>query len=302
MALAASYLGLAVPARSAGRVEMLASVLEMVAPLLALALARRRDRVGVERRLRAEALDALLAGTYSDDTQMAARAAQLGHDLALPHVGLAVELEDGGPRRELGLLPEKLQMEVPGAWMRARGDEVAALLPLSEGTAAAALAALAPRVAGRCVRVLGASGWSAGLGEPAFGPTDVRRSYSTARDAARLGRLLLGPGRVARAADLGIYRLLLRLREDRELEAFCRSTLGPLLAEPRSGDALLETLEVFFACNGNHSEAARRLHLHRNSLIYRLHRARELLGHDLEDPELRLALQLALRARHVLEL
>jgi purine catabolism regulator len=44
------------------------------------------------------------------------------------------------------------------------------------------------------------------------------------------------------------------------------------------------------------------LQLHRNSLIYRLNRARSLLGYDLDDPEARLALQLALKARRVLEL
>jgi purine catabolism regulator len=64
---------------------------------------------------------------------------------------------------------------------------------------------------------------------------------------------------------------------------------------------LLETVEVYLACNGNLSEAARRLHLHRNSLLYRLHHIRDLLGHDLDNPELRLALQLALKGRRVLE-
>jgi purine catabolism regulator len=59
---------------------------------------------------------------------------------------------------------------------------------------------------------------------------------------------------------------------------------------------------VFFACNGNFSEAARRLGLHRNSLIYRVKRIRDLLSRDLEDPEHRLALQLALKAHQVLEL
>jgi purine catabolism regulator len=130
----------------------------------------------------------------------------------------------------------------------------------------------------------------------------MRRSYREARDAVRLGLLVLGPRQVARAADLGVYRLLLRLRDSGELEEFCRSTLGPLIGEERTGGALLETLEVFFACNGNLSEAARRLNLHRNSLIYRLNRAHELLGQDLEDPEVRLALQLALKARRVLAL
>ena len=77
--------------------------------------------------------------------------------------------------------------------------------------------------------------------------------------------------------------------------------LAPLRSTPRREDHLLETVEVYFACNGNISKAAQRLHLHRNSLLYRLHHIRDLLGHDLENPELRLALQLALKGRRVLE-
>ena len=39
--------------------------------------------------------------------------------------------------------------------------------------------------------------------------------------------------------------------------------------------------------------AAERLFLHRNSLLYRLQRIEELLGVDLKDPQVRLALNLA---------
>jgi purine catabolism regulator len=278
----------------------LASVLEMVGPLFALALARRRDLAGVERRLRTEALDALLAGAYGDPAQMARRAAELGHDLSLPHAAFVVDL-DAGPADER-VVTAALGEEVPKAWVRAHGGEVAALLPLDEGADGTALAALASRLEERLTRAIGAAAWSAGLGRPLTGPSEARRSYGEARDAARLGRRVLGLGRVARPADLGVYRLLLQLRAGGELDEFTRTTLGPLLADRRSSQALMETLEVFFACNGNLSAAARQLHLHRNSLIYRLNRARELLGHDLEDPELRLSLQLALKARRVLDL
>ncbi|HEX9056508.1 MAG TPA: helix-turn-helix domain-containing protein [Ktedonobacterales bacterium] len=304
--------------------SQITEVLEQIAPLFALALARRQDLAGVERRLRAETLDAILVGTYSDETQMRARAAQLGHDLSAPHAALVIELglempgandTKGKPHRPspASALPERtaqasaamaaaLTSAVPNIWVRVRDGEVAALVPLAGASAANALAELVARSPDLLERAAAGVRWSAGIGEPAVGPAELRRSHREARDAARLGSLVLGAGHVARAADLGIYRLLLRLRDSGELEGFCQTTLGPLTSDARTGDALLETLEVFFACNGNLSEAARRLHLHRNSLIYRLNRARDLLGHDLEDPELRLSLQLALKARHVLTL
>ena len=87
-----------------------------------------------------------------------------------------------------------------------------------------------------------------------------------------------------------------------QLQAFVDETLGPLLdSDSRSNSALMETLEGFFRYNGNLSETARAMHLHRNSLLYRLGRIEELLGRSLEDPELRLSLQIALKIRHLLE-
>jgi purine catabolism regulator len=144
--------------------------------------------------------------------------------------------------------------------------------------------------------------WSAGLGEPAIGPANLRQSATEARDAASLGRLTLGPRHIARQSDLGVYRLLLALRDSGALAPFVRQTLQPLDDDRRSGDLLLETLEVYFTNNGNALRAAQQLHLHRNSMLYRLRRASELLGQDLEDPDVRLALQVALKGRRVLGL
>ena len=45
------------------------------------------------------------------------------------------------------------------------------------------------------------------------------------------------------------------------------------------------------------SQAAESLYLHRNSLLYRLERIREISGLDLDDPDDRFSLQLALRCR-----
>jgi sugar diacid utilization regulator len=296
---------------ASGAAAGLAEALAQVAPLFALALARQHDLAGAERQWRTETLDALLAGTYADEAQMRARAEQVGYDLGSAQVALVVDLSgrDGGAGEPtdaraatVARVADALASELAGAWARGRGREVVALVPAAEGGTPGELAELARQVTAVLGRTLGpaASDWSAGLGQPAKGAAEARRSYTEARDSARLGAEVLGARQVARVADLGIYRLLLRLREAGELEPFCRQTLSPLRFDTRNGAALLETLEVFFACNGNHSAAARQLHLHRNSLIYRLTRARALLGHDLEDPETRLALQLALKGRRVL--
>jgi hypothetical protein len=262
---------------------------------------------GMQAMLREEALEALLTGTYAGEAQMHARAAQLGYDLSQPHVVLRIDGRDErapGPAR-VEHLAESLRGTF-GAWVRAHGSDVVALVPLPPTERGGN--DLAGRLSAQLAQQMGPGGtreeplWWAGLGEPSLSPSEVRRSAAEAHDTARLGLIVLGPGRVARGVDLGVYRLLLTLRDSGALRPFVERVLAPLDEDHRNGTALIDTLEAFFACNGNLSEAARQLHLHRNSLIYRLNRAHELLGHDLDDPELRLSLQLAIKARRVLEL
>jgi purine catabolism regulator len=60
-------------------------------------------------------------------------------------------------------------------------------------------------------------------------------------------------------------------------------------------------LQVYFEHNGNLSQAAEALFVHRNTLIYRMERIPALTGANLDDPEIRLAMQLALHIFRMME-
>ena len=96
----------------------------------------------------------------------------------------------------------------------------------------------------------------------------------------------------------GVADLLHELRDTPELETFVEEQLGPLIADgtPRTrvaaGDA-----EAYLAAGGRKAEAARALHLERQSLYLRLHRIEEALGVSLDDEDVVLGLHLAVRAR-----
>jgi purine catabolism regulator len=140
-------------------------------------------------------------------------------------------------------------------------------------------------------------------GVSAIAPTAAQwaRALDEAEQALALGRQLFGEHSTTAFADLGVYRLLLALRDSPELWRY-RDTLGPLLDHGPSSADLLETIEGYFLARGNVSRAAALLHIHRNTLIYRLQRISEIANIDWERSEDQLALQLALKAHRVLRM
>jgi PucR family transcriptional regulator, purine catabolism regulatory protein len=107
----------------------------------------------------------------------------------------------------------------------------------------------------------------------------------------------LTPRRWYDARRPGVADLLHDLRDAPELDAFVDEQLGPLLSDGSARSrALLDTLEAYLAAGGRKAQAARALHLERQSLYLRLHRIEELLGVSLDDEDAVLGLHLALRA------
>jgi DNA-binding PucR family transcriptional regulator len=91
-------------------------------------------------------------------------------------------------------------------------------------------------------------------------------------------------------------RLLRELARSPELAPFAE-LVQPLAEHDRARRSdLVRTLRAYFAAGANASEAADRMFLHRNSMLYRLERIGKLTGLDLKDPMAALALQLGLLA------
>jgi hypothetical protein len=81
------------------------------------------------------------------------------------------------------------------------------------------------------------------------------------------------------------------------------SILGPVLALPEAEcDSILTTLGIWFDDEGATSAAATHMHLHRNTVRYRLRRLEELTGRNLTQPTGIAQLYLALEATKILRL
>ena len=94
--------------------------------------------------------------------------------------------------------------------------------------------------------------------------------------------------------DLSVYRLLMLLEDNPELKIFQQDILGALL-EQEGKNKFIETLEAYFEQQGNLSQTAEALYIHRNTLTYRLDRIAEITGLDLNNSDVVLAVQLALK-------
>lgn len=141
-----------------------------------------------------------------------------------------------------------------------------------------------------------------GLGQVARDINGWRSSYRDAVQAMELAERLQTDTPLY-IGDLGVYQLILSLSDRDKLSDFCEDTLGPLMDyDMRQNADLIKTLEAFFNCHGNLSQTAESLIVHRNTLLYRMNRINDIAGIDLNRPETRLALHLALTIRRLLAL
>lgn len=245
---------------------------EATAPLLA-AMARLTDVVrdqelAVKAALLEEALEPFMP---RDPLPLAARAAAFGLDFSQPArvVVIRSTLDLTGVRRELVAALERASMP----HLVHRRD--ASLTVLVQGDVENALGRLAalPDVA-------------IGIGRPVESIVDAHHSL--------------------RDAELAVSRGGLVRFEDFDLATFLVSEIAPERLDPkvdeiltvlRANPPLHEAVTAYFAHDLDVAATAASLHLHRNSLRYRLARAEEELGRSFKEPATIAAVHLALVAR-----
>ena len=279
-------------------------VLEAGATAGAIELAREHAVQETVHRIQGDLISDLVAGR-GDRQELERRARRLGHDLDATRIAIAFSpVPDGGdgqvaPREALASLRRRLTRALTTHEVEAPShlDEglLAVFYPVSETPAPATLKVIGERLhrdladAVRGYRLYG------GISRIYSGVESFRLTFHEARRALELGRALAPDRTITYFGDLRLYRLLFAMRETGEMREFYDELLGRLASYDQEKNAeLIPTLETYL-CANNTTEAAIRLNLHRNSLLYRLRRIHEITGLDLEDPETRLALHLALR-------
>ena len=108
---------------------------------------------------------------------------------------------------------------------------------------------------------------------------DLNRAYKEAEMAITVGKIFQDENRVLSYSKLGIGRLIYQLPV-----TLCRLFLKEIFKDgvvEALDSEMVVTIQKFFEKNLNVSETARRLFIHRNTLVYRLDKIQRLTGLDL---------------------
>ncbi len=281
---------------------------QQLAENLARLVAAERTRRDEGRRLRRRIADEVLALLQRDaDPAEIGRALHASTTMATRYEGStetsgdrpqwlvlsadATGLPDGALRP---VLEEALAAATDRALVAALGPTGAVVVLPALDTAVpadAVRALLAPLEAG-----LGSEGRiTVGVCAPAAESGGLRGALEEARHARRIAAARVGRICVAGPEELASHVLLLAAVPDEVRRAFRSRLLDKVIAYDLEHQAdLVRTLEAFLRSDGSWTRCAAQLHVHVNTLRYRIGRIEELTGRDLSRLEDRVDFYLAL--------
>ena len=251
-------------------------------------LAERANSIDVSEALRAAAVRRLLAGAGEPpDLETASR--EIRFDLAGPLRAFVLWGDRSVPdvrnilRRHAslvaGVLGDFEPLAVP--W----GDGMIAGWARSNGALPRAkLRAMLASQPGPATRLA--------FGSVQGGIDGFRRSHEEALEARRVAEISPRPGPVHEYRSLALTALA--TSDLTQARRFVAEELGPLAGRDDATVRIAATLRVWFEEMGNTARAARRLGIHKNTVLYRVQRAEQLLGRPVSERVLELQLALAL--------
>jgi sugar diacid utilization regulator len=289
--------------------DMSLLVTEHAATISGVILGRERVVAAAARRVRDDLVEGLLLGRGREEGEAERWAAHLGYHSAREHCVLVIAFEvpsdggggvedaDGLRQRARDSIEHFFATRASEAIISAREDEVVVVAAEPDAghpdeTAPRRLAAVCMN---RLAELFPGTKVVIGIGGDCREPPEIARSYAEAHRTIETLRRLGRSGTIASFEDLGIHRLLLQVPDLMELRAFARDVLGTLsLHEREHRSEYLTTLAAYFQANSSPQRASRDLHVHPNTVAYRIKRIEEITGLHLDAYRDRLMAQVAL--------
>ncbi|MFY7962411.1 MAG: helix-turn-helix domain-containing protein [Elsteraceae bacterium] len=280
-------------------------LLESAKFALSVQLMRSHIRFSSESRSVSELFIDIVEHRWRDPADLATRARRLGVDLAIPAQLLAIGFpdQDGTGDNQAS----ELNRAVARLTRRRRADAMTALvgdvtlcrIPADALRTPSALKALIREITEEA-RFVGGLAPAMALSKVCEQLADHPPAWEECQRLLRLAKRFQRRGLVT-AQDFGPFPALLSSSDTREVKAFIEHSIGALLRhDQEQGGGYVETLSRYLSLGCRPQACADALGLHVTTLRYRLARLRELFGVDLDSPDRRFAVELALRLHQAL--
>lgn len=269
-------------------------VFERGAMVIALEILKQRHTDEVDWRMRGDLLRDLLTLESGETSEMLLRARSYGLDLTRPHVVLVARPDPTSQERALESTTEAAVERVIATVRRivarsharaligSRESAVIVLWPVSDEAGRSAAEVARSIQASVTSQSAGATTVSVVVGDTCASPLDYRIATQLATGALRVTQEAGARNRVVDVEDLGIYRLLLSVQDPTVLRGFSDRVLGPLRQQHEARNAdLVRTLRIYLENDLQSNRTAEALHVHPNTLAYRLRRIEALTGNSL---------------------
>ena len=256
-----------------------------------------------EKRYREEFVFQLIHHGTTSLADLEAWAVRLGVNFQSPRAVVVLELTDPELRPDLALselqhCQQQLLMLHPEALTAAISPRELVILELfqtlGQRAPTASLARQRLQALESELKIVLTTASNMAIGVALAGIEGVALSYQSARKTLRVGRVRKPQQASFSYYDLSLPVLLSGLGSGWQAEQLRQPLLRINAVDKRSG-SLRRTLDTWFAHNGHPLATAKALHIHRNTLDYRLRQISELTGLDLENTDDRLLLYVALQ-------
>ena len=135
-----------------------------------------------------------------------------------------------------------------------------------------------------------------GVGDLKEDIMDMHKGYEEAQMSIKIGRVLYKKDSTVFYKELGIFKLLYSIYENKDVKEFCTSCIGKIIEYDENHNSdLLNTLTVILENDWNLKVSADVLFIHYNTMKYRYKKIASIINEDLNQSDVRLNLSLALK-------
>ena len=148
----------------------------------------------------------------------------------------------------------------------------------------------------------GENKFNVGIGGAFPKPYMIGKSFKEASTALSVVKKCDGrKGNLLLFEEIGIHRIISMIQDTEKIRGFCDDFLVELEKyDEENENVLLNTLHEYLLCDCKVKETAKKMFVHPNTVSYRIKKIKQLIKHDLNVPEFKMAYLFALESKDLL--